>query len=63
MSKATRVLVEMDGKPYQTTTFRRPCDLPKIGDAWDEKHVVVAGRRGMDDEEFYEVVLAIKPKP
>jgi hypothetical protein len=51
----------MDGKPYETTTFRGPGDLPRIGDSWDE--VVVAGRRGMDDGEFDEVVLTIKPKP
>jgi hypothetical protein len=60
MNKPIRVQVEKDGEPYETATFRGPGDLPLIGDAWDEKHVVVDGRRGMDDEEFYEVILIIR---
>jgi hypothetical protein len=52
MCKPIRVRVEKDGEPFQTVTFRGPSDLPHIGDAWDEEHVVVTGRRGVDDAEF-----------
>jgi hypothetical protein len=45
MDKPVRVLLEKGGKAYRgTSTFPSPSGLPRVGDSWDEKHVVAGGR-------------------
>jgi hypothetical protein len=64
MDKPVRVLLEKGGKAYRgTSTFPSPSGLPRVGDSWDEKHVVAGGRRRKDDEGFYDVILTLKEKP
>jgi len=63
MDKPVRVLLEKDGKPFRgPTTCPSARGLPRVGDQWDDKHVVVGGKRGKDDEVFDEVILIVEEK-
>jgi hypothetical protein len=58
-----RVLLEKNGVRFGGPfTFASPSGLPHTGDSWNDEHVVTGGRRGSDDEEFYEVILTIEEK-
>jgi len=64
VAKLIRVLLEKDGEPYGgPVRFYGPTKLLAIGNAWDDEHVIVDGRRGADDEECDEVILIIEPNP
>ena len=61
MDKPVRVLLVKNGKAYGgTSTFPSPSGLPRVGDSWDERHVVIGGRRGKDGDEYYEVILTLE---
>jgi hypothetical protein len=61
--KPVRVLLEKDGNRYGgPVTIPEGFLPPTVGEEWDEKHVVVGARSGINDDTWDEVLLTIQEK-